>query len=105
MAEQKLTLGAWYDQTPGAYAESLRYSAERSEKTAERKAAEGKPWSDYESEGFRRQARRLRAMAVFCDRSSATRAGNVDFRGLQYPDTSREIEDAAIAAAEGTTDA
>lgn len=91
----------WYDLPPKAYAESLRFYADRSERNADRVAAEGKPWSAGNAEYFRRQARRLRAMARLCDASTASRAGAVDFLGLQYPALSRDAENAAIAKAEG----
>lgn len=91
----------WYDLTPASYAESLRYSAERSDESAMRHAAEGKPWSPGEADHFRRQARRLRAMALLCDRSTAARAGEIDFRRLSDPTRSREEEDRIVAEIEG----
>ena len=88
----------WYDLQPSDYARGLRYSADRSDECATRQMADGKPWSGYEVERFHRQARRLRAMALLCDRSTAARAGDIDFLGLMNPAQSREDEDAAIAS-------
>lgn len=91
----------WYNQSPASYATALRYSAERSDRGAARRRAEGKPWSEGDAIHLERQARRLRAMALLCDRSSAARAGDVDFLGLDNPSQSREAEDAAVLKAEG----
>lgn len=93
-------MSAWYDLSPAAYAKGLRYSADRSDETAAHHIATGKPWSSHEADRYRRQARRLRAMALLCDRSTATRAGDVDFLGMKDPSQSREAESAAIAKAE-----
>lgn len=98
--QQKQVPGAWYDQPPAGYAKGLRYGADRSDECARRKREEGKPWSAYDAERFERQARRLRAMALLCERSTATRAGDVDFLGMSDPTRTREAEDAAIAQAE-----
>lgn len=87
----------WYDLTPADYAKGLRYGAERSDESAARRLAEGKPWSPHDAAYMRRQARRLRAMAMLCDRSTATRAGDVDFRRLNDPSVPREQEDATVA--------
>lgn len=100
MKSPKTVPGAWYDQTPASYANGCRYGAERSDRSAERIAAEGKPWSEHEAERFRRQARRLRAMAILCDRATCATAGEVDFLGMTNPSQSREAEDAAVAQAE-----
>lgn len=87
----------WYNLTPAEYAESLRYSAERSDRSAAHLMAQGKPWSHLESAHMERQARRLRAMAALCDLSTATRAGAVDFRRLSDPTLDRETESATVA--------
>lgn len=91
----------WYDMTPASYAEGLRLSAIGSDECAARKATEGKPWSAYDADFYRRQARRLRAMALLCDRSTAARAGEIDFRRLSDPTHSREDEDRVVAEIEG----
>lgn len=90
----------WYNAPASSYARSLRYSAERSDECAARKDEEGKPWSASEAEHFRRQARRLRAMAMLCDRSPDAPAGSIDFRGLSDPTTPRNVEDSTVAAIE-----
>ncbi len=90
-------MSAWYDLTPVQYAIGCRYKADRSDEVATYKTTEGKPWSRYDEELFRRQARRLRAMATLCDRSTATSAGDVDFLRLNDPTLDPEDEDAAIA--------
>lgn len=91
---------AWYDLPPSGYARGLRYHAERSDEMATRKDAEGKPWSAGEADRVRRQARRLRAMAVLCDVSTSARAGEVDFLGMTNPSQSRTDELDAVARAE-----
>jgi len=90
----------WYNAPASSYATGLRFSAARSDESAARVEAEGKPWSANEAEHMRRQARRLRAMALLCDRSPAAPAGAIDFRGLSDPMTSRDVEDSTVAAIE-----
>lgn len=86
----------WYDQPPIEYAKGLRYNADRSDETADRCEKEGKPWSQSEVEHFRRAARRLRAMALLCDRSRATRAGDVNFLGMSSPAQTNEELDSIL---------
>ena len=93
-------MSAWYDLHPSNYARGLRYHADRSDESAARREAEAKPWSTGEAERYRRQARRLRAMAILCDVSTAATAGGVDFLGMTDPTQPREAEDAAVAKAE-----
>lgn len=88
----------WYNLTPAQYAESLRYYAKRSDESAAHRRAEGKPWSRHDAERMERQARRLRAMAILCDRSAAKRAGGIDFQRLSDPTLDRETEAATVAA-------
>lgn len=92
--------GNWYDIHPLEYAKGLEYSAARSDECAIRQETEGKPWSAYEADRYRRQARRLRAMVLLCKNTTEVRAGRVDFLGLSDPTRSREEEDAAVAIAE-----
>lgn len=89
----------WYDLPPAKYAEGLRYSADRSDESAARRLSEAKAWSAGEADHFARQAKRLRAMARLCDKSTATRAGDVDFLDMHNPAQTREAEAAAVAAA------
>jgi hypothetical protein len=91
---------AWYNLTPAEYAEKLRYRAERSEETARRKREEKETCWQQDETFFKRQARRLRAMALICDHSAETRVGLVDFWGLNNPSRSLEEECAAIERAE-----
>jgi hypothetical protein len=91
---------AWYDLPPKEYARGLCYAADRSDESAGSKEAEGKSWSRDDAARYRRQARRLRAIATLCDRSDAAKAGTVDFLGLSDPAQSREAEMMAIAKAE-----
>jgi hypothetical protein len=93
-------MSAWYDLPPARYAAGLRYGAERSDECAAHKMAEAKPWSDGEAKRYRQQARRLRAMATLCERSTAARAGDVDFMGLNCPRQTPESEATACAYAE-----
>lgn len=90
----------WYNAPARIYAIGLRYNAERSGESAAHKDAEGKPWSAREADHMRRQARRLRAMAMLCDRSPDVPAGSVDFRGLSDPTIPRDAEDSTVAAIE-----
>ena len=90
----------WYDLTPDQYAEFLRYSAERSDRSALRIEAENKPWSAGDAHRMRRQARRLRAMALLCDAADAGRVGYVDMRRLNDPTCPRDLEDETVAAIE-----
>lgn len=90
----------WYDQTPAEYAKCLRFNAERSDRAADVKLAECKPWSRGEAEHFRRQARRLRAMALIAEHSTEARAGDVDFRKLHDPTLRPEREAGVVAAVE-----
>ena len=84
----------WYDSPPKEYAKSCRYSAERSDASAARIRAgmrcttRDKPPLRGEDEAryFDRQARRCRAMALLCENSDATRAGDVNFMGLDRPE-------------------
>lgn len=96
MTSARPNSGIWYDQHPHDYAKYLEFCAERSDANAARYEAEGKPWSAYEIDRARRQARRLRAMALLCMRSEATRAGNVDFLRLSDPTLTREEEGAIV---------
>lgn len=91
---------AWYDLAPSSYARGLRYSADRSEDSAKHKEAEGKSWSAGEALRYHRQARRLRAMALLCDASSAATAGKVDFLGMTDPTQSIEAELFAVLKTE-----
>ncbi|TPI86407.1 hypothetical protein [Mesorhizobium sp. B2-8-9] len=90
----------WYNAPAASYARSLRYGAERNDECAAYKATENKPWSAREAEANRHQARRLRAMALLCDRTPDAPAGSIDFRGLSDPTTPHDIETATIAAIE-----
>jgi hypothetical protein len=72
----------WYDMTPADYAKGLRYSARRADDDAEKYEARPESWAKFDAAYNRAQARRLRAMAMLCDMSDATRAGDVDFRKL-----------------------
>ena len=89
----------WYDMAPAQYASGLQFYAERNEEAAFYKDREGKPWSVGEAARNRRTARRLRAMAKIAENSTAIRAGDVDFLGMQNPSQTLEEEEAAIAAA------
>lgn len=91
---------AWYDLPPPGYARGLRYHAERSDETATRIEGGGKSWSAGDADRYRRQARRLRAMALLCDASPAARAGEVDFLGMTNPSQSLVDEMDAVAKAE-----
>lgn len=82
----------WYNLPAESYAKDLRYNAERNDECAAYKDTEGKPWSNGEAERSRHQARRLRAMALLCDRNPHVAAGSIDFRGLSDPITPRETE-------------
>ncbi|AMX93681.1 MULTISPECIES: hypothetical protein [Mesorhizobium] len=90
----------WYNLPAVRYAVSLRYDAERNDESAVRKDSEGMAWSAGEAVRSRRQARRLRAMALLCDRNPAIPAGNIDFRGLSDPITPPDVELATVEAIE-----
>lgn len=98
----------WYTFPGSRYAATLRWNAERSEESARRKLQEDvpeslrtvKPWDIHDAADMRRQARRLRAMAMICDRSPDAPAGSIDFRGLSDPSTPRDVEIATIEAIE-----
>jgi len=90
----------WYDQTPAEYAHTLRwYAARDDESVAARRAAPGHHF-EHDIRHTERQARRLRAMALLCDRSTAATAGDMDFRGLMNPGNSWEHEEAVISQIE-----
>lgn len=91
---------AWYDLPPASYARGLRYHAERSDEVATRIESGGKPWSAGDADRYRRQARRLRAMALLCEASQAATAGAVDFLGMTNPSQSLVDEQDAVAKAE-----
>lgn len=82
----------WYNLPASEYAKGLRWNAERSDECAAYQDTAGKPWSKGEAESYRLQARRLRAMAMLCDRNPHVAAGAIDFRGLSDPTTPRETE-------------
>ena len=90
----------WYDLPPAKYAEGLRYGADRSDESAKRREAEGRAWSAGEAAHFRRQARRCRAMALLCENSKASHAGDVDFRRLNDPSFPMEDEQRVVAQIE-----
>lgn len=90
----------WYDLQPEEYAKSLRYGADRQEECAKFKDKENKPWSAHEATINRKIARRLRAMAILCDQSNASRAGNIDFRLLNDPTISSEYEERIVTEIE-----
>lgn len=90
----------WYNLPASDYAKGLRFNAARSDECAAHKDSEGKPWSLSDAERNRQQARRLRAMALLCDRKPDIPAGNIDFRGLDDPTTPRDVEAATVAAIE-----
>lgn len=98
--ERAAPSGIWYNLTPADYAKGLRYGADRQEECAAYKDGEGKPWSASDAERNRRQARRLRAMATLCDRSTELTAGAIDFRGLSNPLTPPDEEARVVAAIE-----
>jgi len=103
----------WYTFPAKRYAATLRWNADRSEENALRKLQEDvpetlrnlKPWDITEAEQMRRQARRLRAMAMLCDRNPDAPAGAIDFRGLSDPITPRDVEDSTVAAIEAEASA
>jgi len=97
---QALVPAIWYNLPPADYAKTLRFNAERSDECAAHRRKEAKPWATHEAATFERQARRLRAMALLCDRSPAPCAGQVEFLGLNDPSQSREAEAMAIEHAE-----
>lgn len=82
----------WYNLPAASYAEELRFNAYRNDECAAFKDSEGKPWSKSDAAYNRHQARRLRAMALLCDRAPHAAAGSIDFRGLSDPTTPRETE-------------
>lgn len=86
----------WYNFSPAERARAIRWNAERCDECAAHHDAEAKPWSPNDAAFWRRQARRLRAMAKLCDLSTAETAGEVDFRGLDNPGTSQAAEDETI---------
>lgn len=98
--EHVLVPAIWYNLPGSRYAETLRYNAARSDECAAHKEVEGKAWSAGEAAQNRRQARRLRAMAMLCDRSPGLPAGHIDFRGLNDPTTPHDVEDSTVAAIE-----
>jgi len=86
--------------TPEQYAKSLRYSAESSDRSAARwRNPNERPFkggceqiAEMEARHFDRQSRRLRAMALLCDRSTAATTRGVDFFDLHNPAMSLERE-------------
>lgn len=90
----------WYNQPGRTYANSLRYNAERSEESAKRLDNEPHAWSRRDADYMHHQARRLRAMALLCDRHPEKPAGHIDFRGLSDPTTPRHLEAEICAAIE-----
>lgn len=94
----------WYQLHPREYARGLRFNAERSEEQVQRHISEAKPWSWMEVERTKRQARRLRAMAILCDRSTAERAGQIDFQGLNSPSLPQEDEEKIVASILGDSE-
>ncbi|WP_269581934.1 hypothetical protein [Roseibium sp. Sym1] len=86
----------WYTLPGKTYATSLRFNAVRAEQSAERREAEGMPWSAGDAEKMRQDARRLRAMAMLCDRSPDYPAGSIDFRGLSDPTTPKDVQDTIV---------
>lgn len=93
----------WYDLPPSEYAKSLRYGAKRCEEQAKRHAAESKPWSAHEAARSLHAARRLQAMAMLCDKSTADAAGDVDFLGMNDASQPEAEEAHAIALAEAVS--
>lgn len=94
----------WYDLTPAAYAKALRYSADHSDECAARQDKSTDAWAPREAARYRRQARRLRAMALLCERSPADRAGDIDFHGLTDPSQSSGLEEQIVSAIEAGED-
>lgn len=90
----------WYNAPASSYAATLRYNAESSDRSAARMEADSKSWSASDAEHMRRQARRLRAMAMLCDRNPTVPAGAIDMRGLSNPGTPRDVEAATVEAIE-----
>jgi hypothetical protein len=98
----------WYNSPGSSYAETLRWNAARSEENARRKLQEDvpeslrklEPWDRIGAEDMRRQARRLLAMAMLCDRFPDMPASHIDFRGLHDPTTPRDVEAATVEAIE-----
>lgn len=94
----------WYDSTPAEHAKWLRFrAAENDASEARWRARQSKePWAAGEADFFRGQARRLRAMALLCERSTAPRVGGggVDFRGLSDPTQPLGVRDAVVAEIE-----
>ena len=88
------------EMTPEEYARSLRASAENSDKSAARwRNPNDRPFkggseqiAEMEARHFDRQARRLRAMALLCDRSTAATISEIDFFDLHNPARSMERE-------------
>lgn len=76
-------------QTPAACAKALQFYAERSDECEKHQRAGG---DSYRAAHYQHQARRLRAMAMLAERSTAATAGEVDFRRLYDPGLGREAE-------------
>lgn len=90
---------AWYLNTPSAYATGLRYNADRSDECATYQERRADSYAAVLANRYRRQAKRLRAMAHLCDISAAETAGDIDFFGMMDPSQSEADEDAAIKKA------
>lgn len=86
--EHVLVPAIWYNLPASDYAKGLRFYAESNDECAAFKDREGKPWSAGDAARNRQQAKRLRAMAMLCDRLPGSPAGSIDFRGLSDPSKS-----------------
>jgi hypothetical protein len=86
----------WYNLTPSEYAVTLHWYAARSDEGADAQDKLDVSWGPRTAERLRHQARRLRAMAMLCERSVLSQAGDVDFHDLHSPALTREQEVAII---------
>lgn len=90
----------WEKLSADIYATALRFQATRCEEIARRLAAEPYGWASDGVLHYRAQARRLRAMAIFCDQKPDDLAGAINFQRLDDPNASPEDIGRAVFQAE-----
>ena len=93
-------MSAQYDLPPAEMARALRSNAQDNLDLAKKKSRSQDEWIRKDAPKSERTARRLNAMAMLCDMSTAATYGGVQMRGLDDASQPKAVEDLVVAQIE-----